>query len=142
MLAVRDESHPKCLWIYNPLTSKLLSLIVQLENISSARWRPTAQTVLAFCTGTSKVYFWRPSVLSSDGGEVTSIDVNSSGSSKDQTPIKIGITSIQWSSDGTHILLKGKEAYVACQYSFNADNESYFQKNLLGEVENENIIVL
>jgi hypothetical protein len=32
-----------------------------MDNIVSAQWRPhPAESLLAFCTGTSRVYFWNP----------------------------------------------------------------------------------
>ena len=40
---------------------KILALLVQLENILAARWRPDTtshQRIIAFCTGTPRVYFW------------------------------------------------------------------------------------
>ena len=40
MIAARDEKYPRCLWIYQPLEARLLALLVQLEPITCAEWRP------------------------------------------------------------------------------------------------------
>lgn len=40
MIAARDEKYPRCLWIFQPLEAQLLALLVQLEPIICAEWRP------------------------------------------------------------------------------------------------------
>lgn len=71
-LAVREESYPRCLWIWKGLEAKLCDLLVQLDSIVCARWMPQKnqteddseinneqEPILAFCCNTSRVYFWR-----------------------------------------------------------------------------------
>jgi hypothetical protein len=57
----------RCLWVWSTFEAKLQALIVQIDPILCAQWRPalsdecTARTtsrMLAFCTGTSRIYFW------------------------------------------------------------------------------------
>lgn len=68
-MAAREESYPRCLWIWHGLEARLCDLLVQLDNIVCARWQPKAQSdendgseydgpVLAFCCNTPRVYFW------------------------------------------------------------------------------------
>lgn len=40
MIAARDDKYPRCLWIFQPLEAQLLALLVQLEPIICAEWRP------------------------------------------------------------------------------------------------------
>jgi hypothetical protein len=71
LLAVREDSFPRCLWIWHGLEARLCDLLVQLDSIVCARWRPSSPTdansdsspypVLAFCCNTPRVYFWTPS---------------------------------------------------------------------------------
>ena len=59
LLAVREESYPRCLWIWNGLEAKLVALLVQMQSVLSAQWKPTpGSAVLAYCTGTERVYIW------------------------------------------------------------------------------------
>lgn len=65
-MAAREESYPRCLWIWHGLEARLCDLLVQLDNIVCARWRPKrtsdddseSEPVLAFCCNTPRVYFW------------------------------------------------------------------------------------
>jgi hypothetical protein len=74
LLAVREESQPRCLWIWHALEAQLCALLVQMDGIVCARWRPTVEPsgqsdsnfgistpVLAFVCNSSRVYFWTPS---------------------------------------------------------------------------------
>jgi hypothetical protein len=81
-MAAREESYPRCLWIWHGLEARLCDLLVQLDSIVCARWRPNKKVehsqgeegegqadeedgeddsigpVLAFCCNTPRVYFW------------------------------------------------------------------------------------
>lgn len=65
-MAAREESYPRCLWIWHGLEARLCDLLVQLDPIVCARWRPNKNEeeedsigpVLAFCCNTPRVYFW------------------------------------------------------------------------------------
>ena len=48
---------PTVLWIWDTAGLGLRDVLVQLEPIRSAKWSSQG-TVLAFCTGTSRVYLW------------------------------------------------------------------------------------
>jgi hypothetical protein len=100
-LAIREESMPRCLWIWNGLDAKLIALIVQLQPISCARWRPGChRPVLAYCTGTERVYLW------SEAGP-SWIDIPISG---------LGVTGISWMEDGKRLLLSGKSSFCICEF--------------------------
>ena len=72
----------RCLWVWSTLEAKLTALVVQIEPIVCAQWRPYVplsatdnkdsnnERMLAYCTGTTKIYFWR-SKGDSIGGEVS-----------------------------------------------------------------------
>lgn len=132
-LAAREEAHPRCLWVWSPVQSRLVALLVQLEAVSCAQWRPagacingkgttdnssdagaaTSQSVvplLAFCSGNSRVYFWNPF------SGVTWTDVAAIDS---EAPLGVGrgmtsVISLQWNGAGTQLLLRGKEAHCTC----------------------------
>jgi hypothetical protein len=40
LLAVREDSQPRCLWIWHALEAQLCALLVQMDEIVCARWRP------------------------------------------------------------------------------------------------------
>lgn len=44
LLAAREEAHPRCMWVWSPLQARLLAVLVTLEAISCARWRPHVTT--------------------------------------------------------------------------------------------------
>lgn len=56
----------RCLWVWSTFEAKLQALIVQIDPILCAQWSPvlgdecsgTKDRTLAFCTGTSRIYFW------------------------------------------------------------------------------------
>lgn len=59
LMVVCEEAHPRCLWVWNALEAKLIALVVQMRSVLAAQWRPTAgRAVLAYCTGTERVYVW------------------------------------------------------------------------------------
>ena len=72
----------RCLWVWSTLEAKLTALVVQIEPIVCAQWRPYVplsatdnkdsrnERMLAYCTGTTRIYFWR-SKGDSIGGEVS-----------------------------------------------------------------------
>lgn len=107
-LAATEDSTPRCLWIWKPLTAKLVDLIVQIDNISSLAWKPTtsesSEQLLAFCTGTSSLYFW-----SSSSGIMKLEDIFP------DTKQPFSILSIRWSSSGEQLLCRGKENFCIAQ---------------------------
>jgi hypothetical protein len=127
LLAAREEAHPRCVWVWRPLHAQLLALIVTLEPVMCARWRsapqdaceaaPTASEeadVLAFCTGTDRVYFWTAS------GGVTFADMSAltgdhlGGSS---TRHGFAVVALRWAEDGNTLVLRGKESHCVCHVS-------------------------
>lgn len=40
LLAASDEAYARCIWIWRPLEGKLVDLLIQLDNVTSAAWRP------------------------------------------------------------------------------------------------------
>jgi hypothetical protein len=59
LLVVREEAHPRCLWVWDALQARLVALLVQLQPVLQAQWRPSSRRpLLAFCTGAERVYVW------------------------------------------------------------------------------------
>lgn len=144
-LAARDDSHPRCLWVWHPLTTRLVALIVQLKPISCARWRPYTKTitpppldpdastdsadppaeqascaqtqpVLVFVTGSSRLYFWSP-VHGSSWADLPALGQGAASSSNGGLH-QLCLTSVHWSADGHRILCRGREAYCVCEVDY------------------------
>ena len=201
ILAAREASMTRCLWLWDPLEGKLIDLIVQMDPITCAQWRPARdmnnsndenqapplssggvtiraiaydgevttedppppppsaptsssslsvqlpppppppstmeehiqtptqdqdKPLLAFCTGSSRVYFWTP------GGQgIQWVDVkgplnNSSFASTNTgtttlttatglATSAIHVTSLVWSRDGRRLLLRGRDCCQTCE---------------------------
>ena len=64
VIAAREESFPRCLWLWDSQRARLLDIALCVDPIYCAQWRPAAAKVqrplLAFCCGGSRVYFWSP----------------------------------------------------------------------------------
>eukprot|EP01034_Spumella_vulgaris_P022212 gene22212-28326_t len=139
-LAARDETHPRCLWVWHPAKCRLEALIVQLDNVTSAAWRPTSSEgeeqqgeesppILAFCGGNSRVYFWNPvsgstwadAASSGDKGNTESSSNESASVFSKSTTLGGGgggassIHTLEWNTNGTHLLLRGKESHMICE---------------------------
>jgi hypothetical protein len=115
-LAATEESQPRCLWIWEPNSSKLVELLIQLESIMCAQWRPelpseglprNRENILAFCVGTNSLYLW------SDVRGLLKYDNLFSGN--DQSTFTI--VNLRWNKTGTSILLKGKDSFAVCNFS-------------------------
>ena len=146
LLAAREETQPQCLWIWDAINARLVSLLVQLDDITCARWRPlitTKQTdndgmgdgsiagnvakkcdssttlhdalsILAFCTGTSRIYFYSP-----DCGPSWADLPNISESG---TPLVAN--SLSWSDDGSKLVVQGRESITTCTVWIDSKNNA------------------
>eukprot|EP00602_Paraphysomonas_sp_CaronLab_P009291 CAMPEP_0185036806 /NCGR_PEP_ID=MMETSP1103-20130426/30287_1 /TAXON_ID=36769 /ORGANISM="Paraphysomonas bandaiensis, Strain Caron Lab Isolate" /LENGTH=457 /DNA_ID=CAMNT_0027574487 /DNA_START=297 /DNA_END=1671 /DNA_ORIENTATION=- len=145
LLAVREDSHPRCLWIWHALEARLCDLLVQLDTIVCARWRPDSDglsgertPLLAFCCNTPRVYFWTP--MGSSWADLPPI------SNKQQTPsvpaakprglrggaatlaasappdttTELNVQGLRWSTDGKRLLLIGKDRFCSCDVTLDA----------------------
>jgi len=111
LLAARDASYPQCMWIWDAVKARLVSLLVQLDNIVHTQWRPLLRysagvekavdhlPVLAFSCGTSRVYFWSPQA------EVTWADLPANP----ETGAMMIVSKLDWAADGNMLLLQGTE---------------------------------
>ncbi len=130
LLAAREESYPRCLWVWNPVQCRLEALLVQLEAITCAQWRPRGvateelPSILAFCCGNSRVYFWN-SWSGATWADSAAPD-ESAAAKEGDGPVLGGkgglasIVSLQWSECGTRLLLRGKEAHSTCTVDLSA----------------------
>ncbi len=173
LLAARDETHPRCIWIWSALEAKLTALLVQLDSITCMKWMPASAhhsfPVLAYCANSPRIYYWTPSGPSwadlpfsgkpasganvSSGASVVGTRRVGGGASVGGTTfaakttkstaavilanknvamegIVINVNSLKWSSDGTKLLLIGKERFCCCEVSFNQLMGSDLDKEL------------
>lgn len=146
-LAAREGKYPRCLWIWKALECKLIDLIIQLEPITCATWRPCPVNynlighnesleekgssanintdtdeqfkesfeVLAFCTGNNRIYFWT-SITGSMWANIT--PCFSGGIENISSSTNIVACVLQWSEDGDHLLIQGKETHCICYTNF------------------------
>ena len=82
--------------MWSTLEAKITALVVQMEPIVCAQWRPfitisatdntdiNTERMLAYCTGTTRIYFWR-SKVDNIGGEVSWSNTGNNGDSCNQT---------------------------------------------------------
>ena len=82
--------------MWSTLEAKITALVVQMEPIVCVQWRPfipisatdntesSTERMLAYCTGTTRIYFWR-SKGDNVGGEVSWSNTGNSGDSYNQT---------------------------------------------------------
>ena len=177
LLAAREEAHPRCLWVWRPLQAQLVAVLVLLDAITCAQWRPavvaaaaassaagavmdgsgvnlpTANNgginahssrpplpplnthhaaasvdehqhpaqeteVLAFCTGTARVYFWTAltGVTYADLGTICD------NSGNNLNGMSFAVMSLRWGADGRTLLLRGKESHCVCQVNLPVGN--------------------
>jgi hypothetical protein len=138
LLGIHDETYPRCFWIWNAYDLKLVNLIVLMESVLCLRWRPklevevdgkmvTRPSVLAACTGTSRVYFWTSGSGKNVNGMTTWADLpvlgafSSSQSQAGSAPVStgFGIYNMKWSNDGTKLLLIGRDTCCTCEINYN-----------------------
>jgi hypothetical protein len=134
-LACREESQLRCLWIWSLTDIKLCSLIVLQDNIVSSAWRPQAVQdeggeapqesqvpLLAFCTGTSRIYFWTPN----EKNQLSCVDIPlptpALGTSTGIASILI--TSVSWTSNGRTLILSSRESFVTCDVKLIVESSS------------------
>jgi WD40 repeat protein len=107
LLVAKDESHPRCLWVWSTLDAKLKALLVQLDNVSCCRWRPfhsgdtNTKPLLAFCCGSPRVYFW------SEGG-TSWVDLT----------YPMNVTALRWNDNGSQLILLARSGFCTCDVVF------------------------
>lgn len=153
LLGARDDSHPRCLWIWNALEARLCDLLVQLDSIVCARWRPDTNMeqespqslpVLAFCCNTPRVYFWTPNGSSwadlpastetvrtttpARPSRLTGASASAAAQQKAaqnmDSIVQLNVVGLKWSSDGLRLIIIGKERFCTCEVSFSDDGEA------------------
>jgi WD40 repeat protein len=116
LLAARDAMHPQCVWIWHAAKAQLVALLVQLDNVVCAQWRPLVRygsvassqaidniSVLAFSCNSSRVYFW------SSAAGVTHADLPYN---PDTSTV---INKMYWANDGSRLLLQGAEGLCCAE---------------------------
>ena len=103
LVAAREDSQPQCVWVWHALEARLSALMVNIDAITCARWRPLVAgaikhtPLLAYVCNSPRVYFWSPT----KGPHWTDLPpINTS----------IGIIAITFSADGSRLLLQGRES--------------------------------
>ncbi|KAK4786807.1 hypothetical protein SAY86_010640 [Trapa natans] len=90
----RNDSMPTALWIWDIHLLELAAILLQKDPIRAAAWDPTC-TRLVLCTGSSHLYMWAPS-----GAYCMSVPLS-----------QFSVMDLKWNSDGSCLLLKGKESF-------------------------------
>ena len=118
LVAVRDEAHPRCLWVWSTFDAKLQDLVVQLDSITCARWQPTTSAggkpLLAYCCGSARVYLW-------SGGHASWVDLPSH--------YELKVLAVRWSADGQRLIALSRDLYVVCSITDDAAGASIHVEN-------------
>ena len=136
LLVAREESMPRCIWLWDVERVKLVAVIVQLENVLQARWQPNPElnkNVIAFCTGTPRVYFWvadgshgniGDKIARKENGETDEICPSISGTTF-WSPLpdsdSFQVMNLRWNAAGNKIVAIGRDRFCCCDIMFNSD---------------------
>lgn len=120
-MACREESYPRCLWIWEylkPLSRPIFHcLVVSILPITCAVWRPmtcnneTAR-ILAYCNGSTRVYFWESTDCS-----ISWLDISQASNVQ-----PFAILSVRWDTSGSRIIIQGKESCCIATPNFKIKN--------------------
>lgn len=69
LLAASDEAYARCIWIWRPLEGKLVDLLIQLDNVTSAAWRPWTSTSSKRSAGDAESVAVTTATSTTSGGE-------------------------------------------------------------------------
>ena len=131
-LACREESQLRCMWIWSMVDVKLCSVLLLQDNILGSAWRPalpsfsaTRAPLLAICTGTSRIYFYAPTASNplfwADAPVPPPVVLTGQLLPTNSSPIPI--SSLQWSPDGSLLLLQSRESFLTCSVSWDGDGD-------------------
>lgn len=124
---------PRCIWVWDIERVKLAAVVVQLENVLQARWQPNpelSRSLLAFCTGTPRVYFW----VADDRKSLERMAGKENGENEEESPTAAGKTfwsplpdsnlfqvlNIRWNADGNKLVVIGRDRFCTCDIMFNS----------------------
>ena len=127
---------PRCMWVWNIERVKLTAVVVQLENILQARWQPNPElnkNIIAFCTGTSRVYFRVASESHGKNGDKMAGKENAEND--EDCPTTTGTTfwsplpdsdtfqvmNLRWNATGNKIVVMGRDRFCCCDILFNSN---------------------
>ncbi|EDQ88773.1 uncharacterized protein MONBRDRAFT_32721 [Monosiga brevicollis MX1] len=97
-LATRNDATATCLFIWDVSKLRMLAAVNHEHPLRDGSWHPT-RPLLAACSGSPYITFWTP-----DG--ITCVRTPSSDEMK--------VSHLQWSKDGTMLLLSDKKRAMAC----------------------------
>ncbi|GAV79487.1 WD40 domain-containing protein [Cephalotus follicularis] len=107
-ICTRNDSMPTALWIWDISHLELAAILVQKEPIRAVAWDPTC-TRLVLCTGSAHLYMWTPL-----------------GAYCVSNPLRqFTITDLKWNSDGSCLLLKGKESFCCAAVPLMPESSEY-----------------
>lgn len=118
-LAATEENHPRCIWIWDIAGPRLQALLVLRSPVSNLVWRPVAnkingdEDILTFVTSGPYVYFWSPQ------SGVRKVDHSLSG----DILLTHNVSTLKWSSSGSHLLLKGRDAVSLCRINYATEHK-------------------
>jgi len=99
-LLTRNDNMPSVIWVSDTQKLALASLLVQLEAVRCAAWDPV-RVRFAIATATSKLYLWSP-----EGCSIVDVPL--------QAGQTFNVRKLEWSPDGTCILLMDKNKFCCC----------------------------
>lgn len=97
-MATRNDNMPNTLWIWDVLTLKLATVLIQISSIKAIEWDPV-QDRLALCTGNNKLYFW-------SAAGCVSVEVPSEA--------LFQVNSFRWHHEGNSLVLLSKDRMCLC----------------------------
>ncbi|KAL3853022.1 hypothetical protein ACJMK2_016608 [Sinanodonta woodiana] len=104
-MCTRNDNMPHTLWIWDIKKLAHVAVLILSSPIRSVAWDPKKPR-LALCTGTNKLYMWSPA-----GSLCVEIPVDGT----------FQVYSIKWHSDGSSLLLLGKDQMCMCYLNDNVN---------------------
>eukprot|EP00026_Physarum_polycephalum_P009526 Phypoly_transcript_09653.p1 GENE.Phypoly_transcript_09653~~Phypoly_transcript_09653.p1 ORF type:complete len:449 (+),score=50.72 Phypoly_transcript_09653:22-1347(+) len=106
----KNDNIPHVLWVWHVPKLELHSIIWHKEEIKCAKWDPVHPSRLAVCSGTPKIYFWRPEGASS-------VDIPSGGEEE------FNVVHLEWHPSGNSLVLFSKGKLCCCYLPENYQNQ-------------------
>eukprot|EP00730_Choanoeca_flexa_P013387 TRINITY_DN5257_c0_g1_i2.p1 TRINITY_DN5257_c0_g1~~TRINITY_DN5257_c0_g1_i2.p1 ORF type:complete len:428 (+),score=77.70 TRINITY_DN5257_c0_g1_i2:87-1370(+) len=97
-LACRNDQTPSVLYVWDIAKLRCCAIMEQLASLRDGAWHPHRQ-LLAYCSGSNVVYFWSP-----DGASCVQLPLQD----------KFPISSLEWTADGTALLLRSRDKMCLC----------------------------
>eukprot|EP00911_Craspedida_sp_UC1_P002576 UC1_evm2s1909 len=94
-LATRNDNAPRVLWVWDVARLRLCAVLEHRESLRDATWHPV-ENKLALSTGGAQIFFW-----SKDGSSCVKVP----------TEAPFSCTTLQWSPDGSSLILRDRDSF-------------------------------